>query len=204
MLAVFYHKIPRRFRILILFLLIILTAYFIIRFFTPNSKIVPDEFLKARQEASLIAKEIIAVSAEINENLNKVSELDSQKQYSEALVIISTERERNWLTREKAINLSIKLVAMAENISVIEPSSAGQIALQAVSLETALIGRLINYNDYLNQLFEILREKFLNPEESNADGKISELIGKINEEAKMINELDGNFNELMAKFDKIE
>ncbi|MEK7482066.1 MAG: hypothetical protein AAB464_00080 [Patescibacteria group bacterium] len=203
MFVIFYHKIPRRFRILILFLLIILTTYFVVRFLTPNPKIIPDEFLKARQEASLIAKEIIAVSVGINENLNKVSELDSQKKYSEALVIISAERERNWLAREKAINLSVKLAAMAENISAIEPSSAGQVALQAVSLETALISRLINYNDYLNQLFEILREKFLDPQASDTDGKILELIGKINEEARIINELDGNFNELMAKFDKI-
>ncbi len=204
MFIVFYHKIPRRFRILILFLLIILTAYFVVRFLTPDPKIIPDEFLKARQEASLIAKEIIAIFADTNENLNKVSDFDSQKKYSEALVIISTERERNWLAREKAINLSTKLATMAQNISAIYPSSAGQTALQAVSLETALISRLIAYNDYLNQLFEILREKFLNSQASNTDGKISELIGKINEEARSINELDNNFNELMVKFDKIK
>ena len=204
MFIVFYHKIPRRFRILILFLLIILTAYFVVRFLTPDPKIIPDEFLKARQEASLIAKEIIAIFADTNENLNKVSDFDSQKKYSEALVIISTERERNWLAREKAINLSTKLATMAQNISAIYPSSAGQIALQAVSLETALISRLIAYNDYLNQLFEILREKFLDPQSLNTDGKISELIGKINEEARAINELDENFNELMEKFDEIE
>ena len=185
-------------------MLIILTAYFVVRFLTPDPKIIPDEFLKARQEASLIAKEIIAIFADTNENLNKVSDFDSQKKYSEALVIISTERERNWLAREKAINLSTKLATMAQNISAIYPSSAGQTALQAVSLETALISRLIAYNDYLNQLFEILREKFLNSQASNTDGKISELIGKINEEARAINELDNNFNELMVKFDKIK
>ena len=106
--------------------------------------------------------------------------------------------ERNRQAREKAIELSIQLETMANNLSQISPASASQTALRAISSETTLISRLITYNDYLNQLLEVLREKFL----GNGNGdKVAELVEKINEEAKAINELNEKFNESMEMFD---
>ena len=99
------------------------------------------------------------------------------------------------------IKLAGQLEIMAKNISAILPASAGQMALQAVSSETALISRLITYNDYLVQLLEILQQKF-SGFSKNTNGKIAELLAKINEEAKAINELDNSFNQLMGEFDK--
>lgn len=201
MIANFYLKIPRRIRVLIIFLLIVLVAYFIVRFLFVETRNIPPDFLRARQEASLIAQDIVNLSGETATRLDEISKLDQEQKYTEALVLISQELERNREARERAITLSQQLEAMANNLAQIKPASAGQTALQAVSSETALISRLINYNDYLNQILEVLRAKFLD----RGDGdKIPELIAKANDEARAINDLNQKFNDVMKEFDVVK
>lgn len=198
MITDLYSKTPKRIRLLILFIIILLLAYFVLRFLTVETKNVPEDFLRARQEASLIASEIVVISNESTNNLNEIAQLDKERKYTEALVLISQELERNRQAREKAIKLSVQLETMAKNLSQISPASASQVALQAISSETALISRLITYNDYLTQLLEILREKFLGKNEGD---RISELLVKINDEIQAINDLNRKFNEVMGEFD---
>ncbi|KKR88981.1 MAG: hypothetical protein UU85_C0007G0025 [Candidatus Wolfebacteria bacterium GW2011_GWA2_42_10] len=196
----FYHKIPRRVKIFCVFILIVLAVYLLVYFLTPVAQNVPEEFLRARQEASLIAKDIIFISSQTADNINKISDLDRDKNYTEALNLISAELNNNREARNKAVNLSAQLEIMTKNISQISPPVVSQIALEAVGSETTLISRLITYNDYLVQLLGILQKKFLG-QEKNSNEKITELISKINEEAKAINNLDKNFNDLMKQFD---
>mgnify|MGYP001574009108 FL=1 len=200
MVSELYFKIPRRLRILVLFLLIVFASYFITRVFLGESKEVPREFLEARQQASVIAQEIIRMSDETANRLNEVSNLSQERKYTEAVNLIVQEIERNRQAREKAIRLSAQLEKMTQSISGITPKSASQSALEAVSSEVALISRLISYNDYMIQLLEVLRAKFLG-QEKNSDGKIQELIEKINNEARAINDLDQKFNRIMSGFD---
>jgi hypothetical protein len=198
MIADYYAKIPKKARIAAFFAVIVLIGYFIFYFITADPKSVPEEFLMARREASAIAEEIVSLSSQSTGNLAEISRLDQEGKYSDALNLISEELERNRQAREKAIGLSSQLELMATNIAGISPASASQVALQAVSSETALISRLISYNDYLNQLLEILREKFMGLSNGNS---IPELISKINDEAKAINDLDKKFNDLIEDFD---
>ena len=198
MIKEFYVKIPHRARITAIFIVIILVVYFVFRFLTIDAKSVPDEFLMARQQASGIAEEVVSLSNQSTENLIKISQLDQERKYAEALGLVSQEIERNRQARGKAINLSSQLETMAKNIAGISPASAGQVALQAVSSETTLISRLIIYNDYLNQLLGILHDKF---EGTNNGNSIPELISKINDEARAINDLDKKFNDLIGEFD---
>ena len=198
MISNFYFRISKKIKILIFFIVIILIAYFILRFLSVETKNIPSDFLVARQEASSIAQDIVLISGESTNKLDEIARLDKEREYTEALILISNELERNRQARENAIKLSAQLEIMARNLSRISPASAGQIALEAISSETALISRLINYNDYLFQLLEVLREKFL----GKIDGdKVSELIFKINNEAKAINDLNQKFNKVMMEFD---
>lgn len=201
-MANFYLKIPHRIRILIIFALAVLAAYLIIKFFAPAAKNIPMEFLQARQESSLIAENIVSISGRTAKSINQISELDKNKNYTEALNLISEELNNNREARENAIKLSSQLEIMAKNVSQISPTAAGQTALRAISSETALISRLINYNDYLVKLLEILQAKFLE-KEKNSNDKITDLINKINEETRAINDLNNNFSTLMQEFDKI-
>ncbi|HDH07777.1 MAG TPA: hypothetical protein ENG89_02040 [Candidatus Moranbacteria bacterium] len=201
MISNFYFKIPRRLRVFIIFILIILAAYLITRIFFVEPKTVPNDFLRARQEASLIAKDIVNLSNESAGNINEIYEFDREGNYKEALNLLANELERNRQAREKAIELSAQLEKMARAVSEISPISASQSAIQAISSETTLISRLITYNDYLFQLLEVLRSKFLG-KTKNSSELISELISKINEEVQAINELDRKFNEVMKEFDR--
>ena len=63
MISDFYFKIPRRVKITIIFLLIVSAVYLLARFFTPEIKNVPEEFLRARQEASLMPKILLIFPA---------------------------------------------------------------------------------------------------------------------------------------------
>jgi len=201
MITNFYFKIPKQFRLLILFIVVVffvLFIYFFLRFSAVEPKNIPGNFLMARQEASVIASEIVSLSNESTNNLNEIARLDKEKKYTEALLLVSRELERNRQAREKAIKLSVYLETMAKNLNQISPASASQLALQAISSETGLISRLITYNDYLTQLLEVLREKFLG---KNIGNKIPELIAKINDEAQAINDLNQKFNEVMREFD---
>src|SRR3989344_1554750 len=198
MLSNFYLKIPRKVRILIIFLVIITLCYFVIRFFFVQARNVPPDFLKARQEAASIALVIVGMSDQSATNIDKISELDAEKKYREALTLVTDEIQRNNEARQKAIELSNQLEVMANNLSGIYPASSAQVALQAVSSETTLISRLITYNDYLNQLLNVLRRKFA----GQVDGdEVPQLVQKINNEAQAINDLNREFNDQMKIFD---
>lgn len=193
-----YSKIPKRIKMLILFIVIISAAFLAFQFWFADVKNVPGDFLRARQEASFVASEIVAISNQSTNNLSQIAQLDKDGKYTEALILVSQELERNKEARDKAIKLSIQLETMTKNLSAISPASAGQIALEAITSETSLISKLIDYNDNLTKLLVVLQGKFLG--KISGDG-ISTLIAEINDDVRIINELNRKFNDIMKSFD---
>lgn len=188
--------VSRKGRLFVIFLAIILVGYFAFQFTRVEPRSIPQDFLKAREDAANVAHDIVAISKESADNLNAIAGLDREKKYTEALALVTQELEKNRLAREKAIALSGHLEIMATNLYQIAPASAGQVALQAISSETTLISRLLAYNDYMIRLLGVLQEKF----SGRSDGKeIPDLIAKINNEAREINALDEKFNSLMEE-----
>ena len=166
------------------------------------TKSVPFEFAEARLKGSAVAQSILVLSHDSLKSLEEISQYDRQGNTAEALILISRELIKNRETHNAAIRLSTELEKMAQNIPDIQPSSARQLATEAVTSEVALVRRLLSYNNYLTQLFEVLRQKFSKPY-SNTSGRVAELISKINEEAQAINDLDKHFNNAILEFDKI-
>jgi len=183
---------------LILFIIIISAAFLAFQFWFADAKKVPSDFLQARQQASIIASEIVGISGQSTNTLSQISQLDKDGKYTEALILVSQELERNKESRDKAINLSVQLETMTKNLSAISPDSASRTALEAIASETSLISKLIDYNDDLTKLLEILQNKFLG---KYSGDKISELVAKINDDIKVINELNRKFNDVMKNFD---
>ena len=199
MISSLYFKVPKKIRIFIFFLLIILIFYFVGSFIFMKTETIPSDFLSARQEASLIAQGIVGMSNESAKKIDEIADLSNKEDYTEALNLVVSEMERNREIRQKAIELSSSLESMTRSSSKIYPDSSARIALEAVSVETTLISRLVDYNDYLNQLLEILQMKILGKGDSHQ--KIIDLISKINDEANAINDLNQRFNDLMKVFD---
>lgn len=180
---------------------LIVGGYFFLAYLDTRQYI-PPEFSEARLKGAELAKKIVELSGDSLANLEQIAEYDKQGNAPEALILISKEVIKNRETHEGAIRLSSQLERMARTVSDIKPAKARILATEAVSSEVALVSRLISYNDYLRQLFEILRDKFQS-RGANPDGKVKGLIDKINEEARAINEFNQRFNGALAEFDNI-
>jgi len=195
-------KLKKKVGFLVLALIVLIVAFFGIQLLITSKKHIPGEFTEAKIRGAEISQKILVLSNNSLSGLEKISNLDKAKNYSEAVILISNELTRNREIRSEAIQLASQLEKMAGATSRISPAKARQTATEAMSYEVALVSRLISYNDYFNQLFSVLLEKF-KLSTDGADGKVQELINKINDETRAINELNAKFNSTMAEFDKI-
>lgn len=195
-----YFKIPKKVRIFIFAVMAIFTLFLIGRFFTAKSSvIIPQEFQTARQDANIIAQEIISLSNASVKNIGEISKLSNGGKYGDAINLTLYEIRRNQEMREKALALNDALGAMAKSAAAISSESSAGIALEAVSVELKLASGLLDYNDYLSQILDILKQRILG--ETYNYSKINDLIGKANEEANIITETHNKFNELLQKLD---
>ncbi|PIR44058.1 hypothetical protein COV23_01885 [Candidatus Wolfebacteria bacterium CG10_big_fil_rev_8_21_14_0_10_31_9] len=179
-----------------------MAVVFVVRFAFVNldNKIIPNEFLEARNGASLIARNIVDSSDESAKKIEEISKLSNEEKYEEALNIVLQEINRNKETRNKAIELSKNLEKMVSNTAQISPESSALIAIEAITIETTIINKLITYNDDLMQLLGVLKTKLLELD-TNSHQKIIDLVNKLNNEAKEVNASNEKFNEIMDKFD---
>ncbi|EKD23561.1 MAG: hypothetical protein ACD_81C00218G0005 [uncultured bacterium] len=201
MMSKLYLKVPRQVRLFVLLLIAMFLVYFVGRFLLAQTATVPESFTQARQQASLIAQDIVGMSKDSAMRVSAISTLNNDGKYAEALALVTQELERNRQIRDKAIALSEQLQAMTLNVSAIEPKTSAQAALGAVSTEVTLIGHLLTYNDYLNQLLGIIKGKIVrDPEALSSD--VSELVKKINDESIVVNELNETFNDQLDTFDR--
>ena len=166
------------------------------------AKSLPPEFSEARLRAASLAQKIVVLSNDSLQSLEEVAQYDKQDNTAQALILISRQIIKNRENHDATVQLSSYLEKMVRTLPDIEPAKARQVATEAVTTEVALVTRLLTYNDYLAQLFDILRAKF-NNRLNNPDGRVEELIKKINQEAEAINDLDKRFNDAIVQFDKL-
>lgn len=201
MLKEAFLKMSNKTKLFIAILLLVLFAIFVgVYLFVDTAKI-PKDFIAARDGAALMAKDIVAIYDESSKNIAEISRLSDESKYEEALNLIAQELNRNREARQKAVALSANLEIMIKNTSQIYPEELARKALEAASVETTLISRLISYNEYLNQLLEILRAKLLG-QDRDSQQKIIELIAKINDEVRAVNDANFRFNSLMEEVGK--
>lgn len=201
MMRELYFKVPRKVRLFVLLLVMMFLAYFVGRFLLAQTKTVPSDFMQARQEASLIAQDIVGMSKDSAQHIGEISALNNEGKYPEALELVKQEIERNRQIRDKAIALSGYLQTMTVNVSAIEPKVSAQTALEAVSTEVTLIGHLLTYNDYLNQLLVAIKGRIMGDGDVSAE-TIADLVKKINDESIVVNVMNEKFNDQMTKFDR--
>lgn len=179
-----------------------LAVFFLAKYLFFADKNVPQDFIDARLESSAIAGEIVRLSKDVIELLDDIAQNDRLGNRAEALALVSSAVVNNQSSQQEALRLSVELEKMARLLPQIEPARARELATAAISSEVALVSRLISYNDLLNQLFELLRSKFVMGY-GNSNGKVHVLVEKINAEAQAINDLDRRFNEAIKEFDDI-
>lgn len=201
MIRELYFKVPRKVRLFVVLLVMVFLAYFVGRFLLAQTKTVPTDFMQARQQASVVAQDIVGMSKNSAQHIGDISALNNERKYAEALDLVKQELERNRQIRDKAIALSGYLQTMTVNVSAIEPKVSAETALEAVSMEVTLIGHLLTYNDYLNQLLVGIKGR-LTGDETVSSESITELVKKINDESIVVNMLNEKFNDKMTEFDR--
>ena len=181
----------------------IIVAALILGYWFYSSKLfIPDDFYMARENSTKIAKIIVDDSSENLNLLGAISKLDQSGDYSTALNVVSKAVINNRKNTKSAVELSQQLEIMAINTAKIKPDKAKELAISAISSEVALVSRLLKYNGYLAELFELLKLKF-SVKEFDPANSIQELVVKLNDEAKAVNSLNDKFNSLMAEFDAL-
>ncbi|MDP3901908.1 MAG: hypothetical protein Q8Q37_02980 [bacterium] len=181
---------------------IILIAIAIASYWIMSGPNVPQEFSEARIKGAEIAEEILAQQANTLQTLEKIAQFDKARNTAQALILISEEVIRNREANSKAIKLSSQLQRMASALTSIKPNIAQTLATQAVTSEVSLVSRLLSYNDYLSQLFEVLKDKF-EGKATYTTTKIQDLINNINDEVKAINDLNKDFTYALNSFDAL-
>lgn len=172
-------------------------------FFSSGESFVPENFAEARIRSSIIASELTLGLDLSRQSLNKISEEDKNGRFSSALELVEQEIDKIEKAKAMAMELSAELISMTQAIQGIKPIVARNLALEAVSQETALLMRLNNYlNSSFNPLLETLRLKFYGDIRYDSED-VQILIGNMNKEAREINYINDSFNQKLKDFDKV-
>jgi hypothetical protein len=161
---------------------------------------VPENFSGSRGKSAVIASEIVSELDLSLKNLNKISEEDRSGRFSSALNLVEQETEKIEKAKADAIQLSNELINMAQAVQGIRPTTARNLALEAVTQETTLIGHLINYNAYFSGLLATLKLKFADDIKYNSND-VQNYISKMNGEREEINSINDSFNQKLKEFD---
>jgi ABC-type bacteriocin/lantibiotic exporter with double-glycine peptidase domain len=192
----------KKVRLIIIVIVVIFVFAFIAFIFSPLSRNkVPSTFSNSRQSASAYAQTIVST---LDETTKNISDLGAGKLFTTRSAIadmVSAEIQRNQDVREISVKLALELEQMAKQIPNIYPESAAQTALIAISQETALIGRLLSYNNDLGQLFLLVQDGLVNNNWRYTE--MNTLIKRINDGAQEVNDLNTRFTDEMQKFDAI-
>jgi len=163
---------------------------------------IPEPFTEGRVEG---ARAAIAITAMINGSLKTLSDVRAAEQRNDlatAVYLIRAEMNNTSERQNQAHILAAAMEKMATAIPEIKPTSARQIALEAVSAQVATVSHLVTYNDYLANLFNLLNEKMRGDKNATTE-KIQKLVGQLNAENITINELNAQFNRSLKQFDAV-
>ncbi|MDO8663985.1 MAG: hypothetical protein Q7K44_00310 [Candidatus Liptonbacteria bacterium] len=165
-----------------------------------SSSAVPQDFIDARIQGAIIAQNIVGLSNQSVNDLEKINQLDQQGNYVEATNVAIEAIQKSRDIRNQAVELSNQVSKMTVALSGIDSFEARQAALEAISNRLALIGKLINYSDYLAQLLQVLQTKFAG---QRGDHNVEMIINQLNAEATAINSFNGQSTQAMNRFDAI-
>lgn len=168
-------------------------------FFQPIN--VPKDFADARQRSVNIAQGIARMSSDSLVDISRIAGLDRAGHTGEAVAIVQKAIFTNQQARAQAVQLSATLEVMVKNLGEISPYGARDLATEALGYEVTLINHLIMLNDYLNQLFTVLQDKF-HKMNFVTETDIAHWINLVNGEVDAISVLNRKYNDTMLKFDR--
>lgn len=161
---------------------------------------IPKEFTDARIQGATISQSIVNLSNQSAADLESINVLDNTNNFSRAMELTTKVIQQSKDIRGQAVDLSDQVSKMTQALSDIKSFEARQAALEAISSRLAMISRLINYSDYLNQLLSTLQARFSG---QPGDHRVAAIILQINGEVTAINSFNNQATQAMNRFDRI-
>jgi len=177
---------------------LVIATVLIFRFLSSGG--MPQEFIDARIQGAMISQNIVNLSNQSVDDIGKINQLEKQGNFVEATNVTLETIQKSKEIRDQAVQLSNQVSKMTSSLSDIKSFEARQAALEAISNRLALISRLINYSDYLNQLLQALQAKFAGQPGNN---NVELVISQINAEVTAINSFNNQATQAMNRFDAV-
>jgi len=162
---------------------------------------VPEEYIRAREDAIKISQEIGGLSSEINQLLANITTKNNTGDYNGALAIARSGASQTNQVGKKAEELLGALENMVESIDKVKPASAVKVGKDAISVGIKMVERLVVYSNLSNDLIQKIEAK-LNGGNVKED-EIRQTIDSINEEVRFINSLNSDYQALATQFDNL-
>lgn len=191
----------RRPNFYLIFLLIMVGSYFLISLVRSSDTEIPAQFESSRLEGALIAQEIVELSNQSAEDIRAINDLDREGNFPGALTLVTQVIDQSQEIRARAVELSTELQGMTLALSGIESIQAREAAFESISNQLVLIGRLVNYSNYLGELLTVLRKRF-NGDFSDGE-RVPILVANINAEVNEINKLNDKARAAIERFDEL-
>ena len=164
---------------------------------------VPQEFYDARGRAAEISSRIVQLTDASVQTLRLISAADEAGNYRRGLTLVTEEVDRNKEIKNQAVKLSEEVKTMALNLGVVKPEKAASVGLRAATTGLELAQRLVNYNNYAQELLAVLQTRFKSSGSPETRQRIEQIILRMNQEAETINNLNERYQEQIREFDKL-
>ena len=191
--------LSRRTKTILAFLLLVTAGYASVKFLQGGNQ-VPKDFTDARLQGAAIALDIVTLSAQSTNDLQKVNQYDKQGDYTDALTLTTDLVVQSQQIRDRAVALSNQIGNMTKSLSSLS-SDAQQAALEAITSRLALVTQLINYSGDLETLLDTLRSRFTGA--PTPAGKVQALVNQINTDVAAVNNFNAQATQAMVQFDSI-
>jgi len=192
--------ISRHAKIIIIFLVIVAVGYAFAMFWQGKNQ-APKDFTDARIQGAAIAEDIVALSAQSTDDLQKVNQYDQEGDYTDALTLTTNLVIQSQQIRDKAVSLSMQIENMTKTLSSINSDDARQAALEAITSRLALVNQLVNYSGDLGTLLDTLRDRFIG--KPTQTGRVQALVDQINTDVAAVNNFNTQATQAMTQFDAI-
>ena len=193
----YLRKIPFLVRILIV--LCIIVVLFIV-LFPPKQEPLPEEFVRAREEAALVSKKIVQLTSVTNQKIKEIQVSRVAEDGGRALQLVKEAKDDNAEAYNNAFELSRHLQKLAESLADFSSFRTQRLAYEAVAVELSLVSEFITYTQNLNVFLDGL-QRAIERKTLAEKGTILKSLSDVNKNANKINKLNEEFLGKMRKFD---
>ena len=142
---------------------------------------VPPQFFEARNRAGEISNSIVELTDTSVGNLRLISAADESGKYEKGLELTLEEVDRNTEVKNEAFKLSEELKTMALRLGEVKPKEAATVGLEATTNGLELVQRLINYNNFTQELLGVLQTRLKSNGSPQTRERIEQIILRMNQ-----------------------